>query len=87
MKVLCFAALVASAAAFTSQPAAFTTHSPLTGEHVNDVVASGGAHRTRRATIVMGGKANGKFYLILVPAIYMRTRDSITTYIREPTYE
>jgi hypothetical protein len=84
MKVLCFAALVASAAAFTSQPAAFTTQSPLIGERVNDVVASGGAHRTRRATIVMDGKANGEFYMILVPATYMRTRDSITTYNDNP---
>lgn len=87
MKVFCFAALLASATAFTSQPAAFTTQSHLIGERVNDVVASSGAHRTRRATIVMDGKANGEFYMILVPATYMRTRDSITTYIWEPTYE
>ena len=87
MKVICFAALVASAAAFTSQPNAFTTQSHSIGERVNDVVVSGGAHRTRRSTIVMDGKANGEFYMILVPATYMRTRDSITTYIREPTYE
>jgi F-type H+-transporting ATPase subunit gamma len=71
MKVICLATLLASAAAFTSQSAAFTTQSPLVGERVNDVVTSGGgAHRTRRATIVMDGKSNGEFYMILVLATY-----------------
>ena len=58
MKLLCFASLLASAAAFTSTGAAFTTQSHSVGERsVN--VAAGPAHRTRKATIVMDGKANG----------------------------
>ena len=62
MKLLCVASLLASAAAFTS-PAAFTTQSYNVGG--NNVVESGEAHRTRRATIVMDGKANGKLALFL----------------------
>jgi len=61
MKFLCVAVagLVASAGAFQAQPAAFTTHSPSVGGVVNDVFTeSGSAHRNRRATIVMDGKAN-----------------------------
>jgi len=59
MRILGLAALFASACAFTTQPAAFTTKTPLVGDRiVNDVFASSGAHRTRRATIVMDGKAN-----------------------------
>jgi hypothetical protein len=58
MKLLCFASLLASAAAFTSSGAAFTTQSYNVGERsVN--VAGGSAHHSRKATIVMGGKANG----------------------------
>ena len=58
MKLICFASLLASAAAFTSSGAAFTTQSHSVGERsVN--VAAGAAHRTRKATIVMDGKANG----------------------------
>ena len=63
MKFLCVAVagLVASAGAFQAQPAAFTTHSPSVGGVVNDVFTeSGSAHRNRRATIVMDGKANGE---------------------------
>jgi len=57
MKLICFASLLASAAAFTSSGAAFTTQSHSVGERsVN--VAAGAAHRTRKATIVMDGKAN-----------------------------
>jgi F-type H+-transporting ATPase subunit gamma len=57
MKLVCFASLLASAAAFTSNGAAFTTQSFNVGERsVN--VAAGAAHRTRKATIVMDGKAN-----------------------------
>jgi len=59
MRFFCLAALLASACAFTSQPAAFTTHSPLVGERaVDNVVAPSTSHRNRRATIVMDGKAN-----------------------------
>jgi F-type H+-transporting ATPase subunit gamma len=58
MKVLCVASLLASAAAFTSQPTAFTTQGHSVGERVNDAVTSGVTHRTRRATIVMDGKTN-----------------------------
>jgi F-type H+-transporting ATPase subunit gamma len=59
MRVLCLAAALATACAFTTQPASFTTSVPLVGERASDnVIASGGAHRTRRATIVMDGKAN-----------------------------
>jgi hypothetical protein len=63
MRFLCLAALLASACAFTSQPAAFTTYSPVVGERGTDNVvapsSSSIAHRNRRATIVMDGKANG----------------------------
>jgi hypothetical protein len=59
MKLVCFASLVASAAAFTSTGAAFTTHSHSVGQRTANV--DNGAHRTRRATIVMDGKANGTF--------------------------
>jgi hypothetical protein len=62
MRFFCLAALVASACAFTLQPAAFTTQSPVVGERAFDnVVAPSTSHRNRRATIVMGGKANGEF--------------------------
>ena len=61
MRFLCLASALATACAFTSQPAAFTTNSPVVGGRVlDDVVASGQAHRTRKSTIVMDGKANGK---------------------------
>ncbi|KAL9180694.1 hypothetical protein ACHAXT_011147 [Thalassiosira profunda] len=51
MKFLCFAAAaVATASAFTTGPGAFTAPSAP--------AVSGPAHRTRRATIVMDGKAN-----------------------------
>jgi len=60
MKLLCVAGLLASASAFTSSPAAFTTQTNYVGQSAgNDIFAeSGVAHRTRRATIVMDGKAN-----------------------------
>jgi hypothetical protein len=73
-RFLCVAALLASASAFTTPGAAFTTNTPLVGERFSDVATSGGAHRTRRSTIVMDGKANGEFYVILVPEPYVRTR-------------
>ena len=61
MKLLCVASLLATAGAFTTSPAAFTTQSYSVG--VNNIAESGEAHRTRRATIVMDGKANGKLSL------------------------
>jgi hypothetical protein len=54
MRIIGLAALFATASAFT-------TNVPSVGERVHDVSASGSAHRTRRATIVMDGKANGEF--------------------------
>jgi hypothetical protein len=64
MRVLCFVALLASACAFTTQPAAFTTSTPLVGERVSDnvVSTSGSTHSSRRGhNIHMDGKANGEF--------------------------
>mmetsp|Transcript_24784 Transcript_24784/g.58804 ORF Transcript_24784/g.58804 Transcript_24784/m.58804 type:complete len:371 (+) Transcript_24784:151-1263(+) len=60
MRFFCLATLLASACAFTSQPAAFTTNNPMVGERSSDDVftPAGTAHRNRRATIVMDGKAN-----------------------------
>lgn len=55
MKLLCFASLVASATAFTTSPASINTF----GVERTLNSAEGEAHRTRRATIVMDGKANG----------------------------
>jgi F-type H+-transporting ATPase subunit gamma len=49
---------VAVASAFTTQPNAFTTKSLAVGERASDVFAAVAAHRSRRATIVMSGKAN-----------------------------
>jgi hypothetical protein len=64
MRFFCLAALLASACAFTSQPAAFPTQGPVVGERaINDVVAPSSSHRNRRATIGMDGKANGKFQI------------------------
>ena len=57
MKLLCIASLLASAAAFTTSPAAFNTFG--VERAINTV--EGEAHRTRRATIVMDGKANGTY--------------------------
>jgi F-type H+-transporting ATPase subunit gamma len=60
MKFLLIAvsALLATASAFTSSPAAFTTQNHVAGGRGENVVAEGSAHRSRRATIVMDGKAN-----------------------------
>lgn len=70
MRFLCLAALLASACAFTSQPAAFTTNSPVVGERgIDNVVvgqsSSSSSHRNRRATIVMDGKANGTLSYVI----------------------
>lgn len=72
MRLLTIAAVFACAGAFTTQPAAFTTKSALIGERASfPVVAENGvAHRTRRATIVMDGKANGEFYVDSVRAFH-----------------
>lgn len=66
MRFFCLTTLLATAAAFTSQPAAFTTSNNLVGERVVDNVVAPTSHRNRRATIVMDGKANGEFYVDLV---------------------
>lgn len=62
MKFLFVAATaLATASAFTTSPAAFTTSVPQVGGAVNNVFSNeGNAHRNRRSTIVMDGKANGK---------------------------
>jgi len=53
-----------TASAFTSSPAAFTTQSSAVGGRAfENVVAEGSAHRSRHATIVMDGKANGKSFV------------------------
>jgi len=58
MKFLCVAATVlATAQAFTTSPGAFTT-APSTPTLNNVFTDQSTAHRTRRATIVMDGKAN-----------------------------
>jgi hypothetical protein len=69
MRFICLASLFAATAAFTTQPNAFTTNAPLVGERAssNGVAEQGLAHRNRRATIVMDGKANGEFYVNFVP--------------------
>jgi len=63
MKLLCIASLIASAGAFTSSPAAFTSQSCNVGQDLGNKIsaASGTAHHNRRATIVMDGKANGEY--------------------------
>lgn len=58
MKLLCFAALLATATAFTAGPSAFHNVGEKSVKNVFE--ESGSAHRTRRATIVMDGKANGE---------------------------
>lgn len=60
MKFVSFAALFATASAFTTSPAAFTTQSTNVGGSVNNIFADNSAHRTRKSTIVMDGKANGE---------------------------
>jgi F-type H+-transporting ATPase subunit gamma len=58
MKFLCVAATaLATAQAFTTSPGAFTV-APSTPALNNVFTDSSAAHRTRRATIVMDGKAN-----------------------------
>jgi len=58
MRFVCLAALLAVASGFTTQPNAFTK---IPSRVSDAVVDQSSAHRNRRATIVMGGKANGEF--------------------------
>lgn len=58
MRFFSFISLLSVASAFTTQHAAFTTTTSSVGERVNNVVADSSAHRNRKATIVMDGKAN-----------------------------
>ncbi len=62
MKLLCLTALLASAAAFTQSGGAFTTQSHSVGDRSINTPTNGITHRTRKATIVMDGKANGACY-------------------------
>jgi hypothetical protein len=57
MKFLYLATLLAAANAFTTSPSVIST---VGEKSMNNVFADSSAHRTRRATIVMDGKANGK---------------------------
>jgi F-type H+-transporting ATPase subunit gamma len=57
MKLLCVASLLAAASAFTTSPNLAFTSSRIAGGDVA-VVQEENAHRNRRATIVMDGKAN-----------------------------
>jgi len=59
MKFLFIAATaLATASAFTTSPASFTTSVPQVGGVNNVFSTEGNAHRNRRSTIVMDGKAN-----------------------------
>lgn len=58
MRFFCLAAILATAAAFTAGPSAFHNVGEKSVKNVFE--ESGSAHRTRRATIVMDGKANGE---------------------------
>jgi len=60
MKFFCVAAVLATASAFTG-PAAFAPHTVGNNVFQEDVQA----HRTRKATIVMDGKANGKLLKVV----------------------
>jgi len=63
MKLLCLTGFLAAASAFTVTPTSFTTQTYSVGEkgavNFGDNAVS---HRTRRATVVMDGKANGTSY-------------------------
>merc|ERR1719390_390495 len=58
MRFISLAAILATACAFTQQPAAFKTSNPSVGGRVFDDVVAPTSHRNRKATIVMDGKAN-----------------------------
>jgi hypothetical protein len=73
MRFFCLAAFLATASAFTSGPAAFTTSVPAVGGRALDnVVAPSQSHANRRATIVMDGKANGTLSYLLRRAYVIR---------------
>ena len=73
MRFFCLAAFLATANAFTSGPAAFTTSVPAVGGRTLDnVVAPSQSHANRRATIVMDGKANGTLSYSLRRAYVIR---------------
>ena len=60
MKLLCLSGFLAAASAFSVTPSSFTAQTYSVGEKGavnfgNNAVS----HRTRRATVVMDGKANG----------------------------
>jgi F-type H+-transporting ATPase subunit gamma len=76
MNFIWLASVFAAATAFTTQPNAFTTNAPLVGERssTNGVAEQGLAHRNRRATIVMDGKANGESTWILYQEYLLRTK-------------
>jgi len=56
MRFFCLSLLLATASAFTTQRVAFTTVAPSRASDAVEETSS--AHRTRKATIVMDGKAN-----------------------------
>ena len=66
MKFLCFATVAAAfstAGAFTTSPSALVAPSaPALGNVFN---GEGNAHRNRRSTIVMDGKANGEWQCVI----------------------
>lgn len=64
MKFLYLASLLAAASAFTTSPSVISN---VGEKSLNNVFADSSAHRTRRATIVMDGKANGKATIRFVP--------------------
>ena len=60
MKLLCLTGFLAAASAFTVTPSSFTTQTYSVGEKgLSNMGDSPVSHRTRRATVVMDGKANG----------------------------
>ena len=59
MKVLCSLSLLAVASAFAPQPVAFTTMTPSVADR-SVLATEPVTHRTRKATIVMDGKSNGR---------------------------
>jgi len=61
MKFFFIATLLAAANAFTSSPSVISSVGEKT---LNNVFADSSAHRSRHATIVMDGKANGKKFCL-----------------------
>jgi hypothetical protein len=74
MRSFCIAALLAVASAFTTQPTSFTVKTANVGERASGVFPEqSSAHRTRKATIVMDGKANGECSRRFTTGLYMLT--------------